>query len=163
MDIKQTMLALSMLTSYAVAMDNVEKHTAQTVGGVAGAAGLVGVESIYRKLKTGRNFGANNAYYPAGPIGVTDTAEKLARNKFLNEFGWWSLDTQGKKIIEKHLESAESTIINRKVEDLYISHEKKETFMRKHLPKTFMRYAFCRNLVLIWGGMNLYNMYQAAK
>ena len=94
-------------------------------------------------------------------MGVTNTAERLARNKFVSFFGWWSLDSRGKEQIKAQIRESQD-IIN-PVADLYTTHEQKETFMRKQLPKIFIRYAFCRNLVLIWGAMHCYNMYYATK
>lgn len=36
-------------------------------------------------------------------------------------------------------------------------------YLGSELPKTFYRYAFYRNLGLIWGSMHLYNAYKDSK
>lgn len=138
----------------------------QLVVGPTAAGVITYTEKLLNKNLLANDNDFNN--FVAGPLGSRQKVLALNTDRYPHDYyyhyGYCSdkfpnemaLNEIYKKNIldESQFIRLKSTIEN---------HYKLKSYIINDLPKTFYRYAFYRNLALIWGGMHLYNTYKGTQ
>jgi hypothetical protein len=164
MNIKKSLITLAIVHVGMVSAQDKSGVVEKLVVAPIAAVALMGIEAVYRLCTAANNvnYDGSKAIYPAGPIFTTAQAERLARNNYDNRYFFRPED---QKILETAIYHHPTTdrFTVEAFCNLQFVHTEKEVFMNEQLPQVFKKYAFYRNLALIWGGMHIYDTYQSTK
>jgi hypothetical protein len=183
MSIKKSLIALTILNAGAISAHDkpsIGKAIEKLVGGIAGAAVVTQAEDAIKKYRYMRYdqptkdsallqyANARVAMNGAGP--ARDMNILGIRYNNCNHYGIGNNTL--KKITPEDYEKIESRITEkfpygdndgRRLSGIVAHRKNLMEYLHDELPKTLKRYAFYRNLALIWGGMHIYDLYQSTK
>lgn len=186
MNIKQTILALTVIATSGLCASEDTKNA--IADGIRFRRDLEAIDNTVKNVATGTAQLVGGGVAAAGLTAIEDTRKKAYFKRYVN--GWNISEEHAKKLIKEELpmngvgpatgreamramyvstDFIESVVPKKYTgSDFQLNLIKENLQMQKsilqnELPKTFKKYAFFRNLALIWGGLHVYNTYQATK